>query len=161
MLKASLHLLASLLLFPSLLATFRLNWRLCCCRPSIFLLTLASPTVACSPAVAGFPPVASIPCCCKHLGCYRRPCHCRCLAVAVDPADVNFLAAIGIHTCMLPTFSGTLVVACVPAIAGILDAAGVSVVAGVLAVFGVVPAMSSCMTALCRNCVTFNTFRHF
>jgi hypothetical protein len=62
---------------------------------------------------------------------------------------------------MFPTFSGTLVVACVPAIAGILDAAGVSVVAGVLAVFGVVPAMSSCMTALFRNCVTFNTFRHF
>ncbi len=78
----------------------------------------------------------------------RRPCNCRCHAVEADPADVNFLATIGIHTCMLPTFSGTFVVACVPAIAGILEAAGVSVVAGVLAVFGVVPAVSSCMTAV-------------
>jgi hypothetical protein len=110
---------------------------------SIFLFTLVSPTVACSTAVAGFPPVgvASMPCCCKRLG------YCRCLAVAVDPADVNVLAAIGVHM--------------FHAVSGIPDAAGVSVVTGVLAVFGVVPAMSSCMTALFRNCVTFYTFRHF
>ncbi len=87
--------------------------------------------------------VASIPCCYKRLGCYRRPCHCRCLAVAVDPADVNVIAAIGVHM--------------LPAVAGIPDAAGVFVVAGVIAVYGVALAMSSCITALFQNCVTFNT----
>jgi hypothetical protein len=56
---------------------------------------------------------------------------------------VNVVAVIGVHM--------------LPAVAGIPDAAGVSVVAGLLAVFGVVPAMSSCMTALFENCVTFNT----
>jgi hypothetical protein len=98
---------------------------------------LGSPAVACSQAVAGFPPVASIPCCCKRLG------YCRCHAVAVDPADVNAIAAIGVHM--------------LPAVAGIPDAAGVSVVAGLLTVVGVVAAMSSCMIALFKNCVTFNT----
>ncbi len=65
------------------------------------------------------------------------PLHCRCLAVAVDPDDVNVLAAIGVPM--------------LPAVAGIPDAAGVSVVAGVLAVYGVALAMSSCKTALFGN----------
>ncbi len=89
----------------------------------------------------------------------RRPCHCRCLAVAVDPADVNVIAAIGVH--MLPAVAGipdaAIGVQMLRAVAGIPDAAGVSAVAGLLAVVGVVPAMSSCMTALFENCVTFNT----